>query len=53
MKKALKYAKANDPNGPDPVLSDFNPGTYAYATSEKFYQALTTTSDQPRWVSQG
>jgi DNA-directed RNA polymerase I subunit RPA1 len=41
MKKALKYAKANDPNGPDPVLSDFNPGTYAYATSEKFYQALT------------
>lgn len=41
MKKALKYAKANNPNGPDPVLSDFNPGTYGYATSEKFFQALT------------
>jgi DNA-directed RNA polymerase I subunit RPA1 len=41
MKKALKYAKANDPNGPDPVLSDFNPGKYGYATSEKFFDALT------------
>ncbi|EHK97632.1 putative DNA-directed RNA polymerase I subunit rpa1 [Glarea lozoyensis 74030] len=41
MKKALKYSKANDPNGPDPVLSSFNPGKYGYATSEKFYDALT------------
>lgn len=41
MKKALKYVKANDPNGPDPVLADFNPGTYGYATSEKFFQQLT------------
>jgi DNA-directed RNA polymerase I subunit RPA1 len=42
MKKALKYAKANDPNGPDPVLASFNPGKYGYATSEKFFDALTT-----------
>jgi DNA-directed RNA polymerase I subunit RPA1 len=41
MKKAMKYAKANDLNGPDPVLSDFNPGKYGYATSEKFFDALT------------
>ncbi|KAF8864699.1 beta and beta-prime subunits of DNA dependent RNA-polymerase [Acephala macrosclerotiorum] len=41
MKKAVKYAKANDKNGPDPVLTDFNPGKYGYATSEKFYEALT------------
>jgi DNA-directed RNA polymerase I subunit RPA1 len=41
MKKALKYAKANDPRGPDPVLADFNPGKYAFATSEKFSNALT------------
>jgi DNA-directed RNA polymerase I subunit RPA1 len=40
MKKALRYTKANDPNGPDPVLSDFNPGTYAYSTSERFFEAL-------------
>jgi DNA-directed RNA polymerase I subunit RPA1 len=42
MKKALKYAKANDPSGPDPILSSFNPGKYGYATSEKFYDALTS-----------
>jgi DNA-directed RNA polymerase I subunit RPA1 len=41
MKKALKHAKADDPNGPDPVLSSFNPGKYGYATSEKFFRALT------------
>ena len=41
MKRAIKHAKANDPNGPDPVLSDFNPGKYGYATSEKFFEALT------------
>lgn len=41
MKKALKHANANDPNGPDPVLADFNPGKYGYATSEKFFDALT------------
>ncbi|KUJ23101.1 beta and beta-prime subunits of DNA dependent RNA-polymerase [Mollisia scopiformis] len=41
MKKAVKHAKANDNNGPDPVLADFNPGKYGYATSEKFFEALT------------
>lgn len=41
MKKALKYARANNPNGPDPVLANFNPGKYGYATSEKFFDALT------------
>jgi DNA-directed RNA polymerase I subunit RPA1 len=41
MKKALKHAKANDLSGPDPVLADFNPGKFGYATSEKFFGALT------------
>ncbi|PBP23235.1 beta and beta-prime subunits of DNA dependent RNA-polymerase [Diplocarpon rosae] len=41
MKKALKHAAANDLNGPDPVLADYNPGKYAYATSERFFSALT------------
>lgn len=45
MKKALKYVKANGDsrsNAPDPVLARFNPGKYGYATSEKFFDALTT-----------
>ncbi|KAF7950413.1 hypothetical protein EAE96_007699 [Botrytis aclada] len=41
MKKALKHAKANDLNGPDPVLSEYNPGKYGYATSEKYFETLT------------
>jgi DNA-directed RNA polymerase I subunit RPA1 len=41
MKKALKHAKVGDLNGPDPVLSSFNPGKFGYATSEKFFNALT------------
>jgi DNA-directed RNA polymerase I subunit RPA1 len=41
MKKAIKYTNANDPNGPDPVLAEFNPGKYGYSTSEKFFGALT------------
>ncbi|KAG0651634.1 DNA-directed RNA polymerase I largest subunit [Hyphodiscus hymeniophilus] len=41
MKKALKHAKANDPGSPDPVLADFNPGKYAYATSESFADAVS------------
>lgn len=41
MKKALKHAKADDLNGPDPVLSSFNPGKYGYAVSESFFDALT------------
>jgi DNA-directed RNA polymerase I subunit RPA1 len=42
MKKALKHAKANDPKAPDPVLADFNPGKYGYATSEKFADAVAS-----------
>ncbi len=41
MKKAIKHANAHDVNGPDPVLSKFNPGKFGYATSEKFFSALT------------
>ena len=41
MKKALKHAKANDPAAPDPVLANFNPGKYAYATSETFADAVS------------
>ncbi|RKF71919.1 DNA-directed RNA polymerase I subunit rpa1 [Golovinomyces cichoracearum] len=41
MKKAIRYAKANDLNGPDPVLVEFNPGKFGYATSEIFFDALT------------
>ncbi|VDB88072.1 Bgt-18 [Blumeria graminis f. sp. tritici] len=41
MKRAIRHAKAGDHNGPDPVLSEFNPGRYAYATSEKFFESLT------------
>ncbi|KAG9232203.1 putative DNA-directed RNA polymerase I subunit rpa1 [Amylocarpus encephaloides] len=41
MKRALRYARANDPNGPDPVLASFNPGKFGYATSEKFFEIMT------------
>ncbi|WES02035.1 hypothetical protein PX690_21445 [Bacillus velezensis] len=37
----MKHAKANDLNGPDPVLSEYNPGKYGYATSEKYFETLT------------
>ncbi|TAQ83929.1 hypothetical protein B7494_g7741 [Chlorociboria aeruginascens] len=51
MKKALKHAKANDLNGPDPVLAEYNPGRYGYATSEKFFDALTTyLKDNPHGI---
>ena len=42
MKKALKHVKANSANPPDPVSSMYNPGKYGYATSEKFYEKMTT-----------
>lgn len=42
MKKAIRYSSASDPRGPDPVLADFNPGKYGFATSEKFFVSLTT-----------
>lgn len=41
MKKASRHAKANDLDGPDPVLATWNPGKYGYATSEKFYDAVS------------
>ncbi|CAG8956972.1 hypothetical protein HYFRA_00012023 [Hymenoscyphus fraxineus] len=41
MKKALKHAKVNDVNGPEPILARYNPGKSGYATSEKFFDALT------------
>ncbi|KAI1007284.1 DNA-directed RNA polymerase I subunit [Podosphaera aphanis] len=41
MKKAIRHAKAHDPSGPDPVLADFNPGKFGFATSEKFFETLT------------
>lgn len=42
MKKALKHVKANSTNAPDPVSSIYNPAKYGFATSEKFYDAMTT-----------
>ncbi|POS87315.1 beta and beta-prime subunits of DNA dependent RNA-polymerase [Erysiphe pulchra] len=42
MKKAIKHTKAHNRNGPDPVLADFNPGKFGYATSEKFFDTLTS-----------
>ena len=42
MKKALKHTKVNNPSSLDPVLANFNPGKYAYATSETFADAVST-----------
>ncbi|RSL61616.1 hypothetical protein CEP54_006192 [Fusarium duplospermum] len=42
MKKALKHVKAHDPKAQDPLSSMFNPATTAFATSENFYQAMTS-----------
>ncbi|KAL2680720.1 hypothetical protein Neosp_008323 [[Neocosmospora] mangrovei] len=42
MKKALKHVKAHDPKAQDPLSSMFNPATSAFATSENFYQAMTS-----------
>lgn len=42
MKRAIKHAKAKDPKAHDPLSSLFNPATTAFATSEKFYEAMTT-----------
>ncbi|KAH7134853.1 hypothetical protein B0J13DRAFT_480560 [Dactylonectria estremocensis] len=42
MKKAIKHAKAKDPKAHDPLSSIFNPATTAFATSEKFYAAMTS-----------
>ncbi|KAM5359034.1 hypothetical protein ACJZ2D_014788 [Fusarium nematophilum] len=42
MKKALKHAKAHDSKAQDPLSCLFNPATTAFATSENFYQAMTS-----------
>ncbi|CAM1509237.1 Fc.00g029760.m01.CDS01 [Cosmosporella sp. VM-42] len=42
MKKAMKRAKANDPKSQDPLVGHFNPATTAFATSEIFYEAMTS-----------
>ncbi|ROT34942.1 DNA-directed RNA polymerase I subunit RPA1 [Sodiomyces alkalinus F11] len=41
MKSAIKHAKLNHPNAKDPVNSMVNPARIAFATSEKFYEAMT------------
>ncbi|KAJ1324956.1 DNA-directed RNA polymerase I subunit RPA1 [Microdochium nivale] len=41
LKKAVKQAKANDPNGLDPIMTELNPNRHAFATSEKFYEKVT------------
>jgi DNA-directed RNA polymerase I subunit RPA1 len=63
MKKAVKSAKSRDPKAKDPLLGQFNPATNAFATSESFYEAMTTyikenkdgllqtKSDKPRVLS--
>ncbi|KAL2755848.1 hypothetical protein ACRALDRAFT_1050875 [Sodiomyces alcalophilus JCM 7366] len=41
MKSAIKHAKMNNPKAKDPVNSMVNPARIAFATSEKFYEAMT------------
>ncbi|KAI0965958.1 hypothetical protein F4678DRAFT_450906 [Xylaria arbuscula] len=41
LKKAVKQAMANDPNGLDPIQAELNPNRHAFATSEKFYKNVT------------
>lgn len=41
LKKAVKQAKANDPNAIDPINTELNPNRNAFATSEKFYESVT------------
>lgn len=42
MKSAVKHAKAHDPSGKDPLIGNFNPATNAFATSESFYEAMSS-----------
>ncbi|KAK3191831.1 hypothetical protein K4F52_002257 [Lecanicillium sp. MT-2017a] len=42
MKSAVKHARANDPKGKDPLFASFDPATNAFATSETFYEAMTS-----------
>jgi DNA-directed RNA polymerase I subunit RPA1 len=41
QKKAIRRAKANDHNAKDPINSLLHPGQYAFATSERFFDAMT------------
>lgn len=42
MKKAVKHSQLHDPKAQDPLSAFFNPATTAFATSENFYQAMTS-----------
>ncbi|KAL7780875.1 beta and beta-prime subunits of DNA dependent RNA-polymerase [Trichoderma afarasin] len=42
MKSAVRHAKLNDRKGKDPLTASFDPATNAFATSETFYEAMTT-----------
>ena len=42
MKSAIKHAKAGTAQGKDPLISAYNPATNAFATSEKFFEAMST-----------
>ncbi|KAK7403596.1 hypothetical protein QQX98_010648 [Neonectria punicea] len=42
MKKAIKHVKAHDGKAQDPLSNLFNPATTAFATSEKFYEAMSS-----------
>ncbi|KAM4066969.1 RNA polymerase rpb1 [Hirsutella rhossiliensis] len=42
MKSAVKHAKVRDPNAKDPLIASVNPATHAFATSEAFYDAMTS-----------
>lgn len=42
MKKAIKHSHPRDPQTRDPLVNLFNPATNAFATSEKFFEAMTT-----------
>ncbi|KJZ78884.1 hypothetical protein HIM_01657 [Hirsutella minnesotensis 3608] len=42
MKSAVKHAKARDPKAKDPLIATVDPATNAFATSETFYDAMTS-----------
>ncbi|KAI0014813.1 beta and beta-prime subunits of DNA dependent RNA-polymerase [Xylariomycetidae sp. FL0641] len=41
LKKAIKQAKSNDARGLDPIQTELNPNRHAFATSERFYEAVS------------
>ncbi|RYP12112.1 hypothetical protein DL765_007481 [Monosporascus sp. GIB2] len=42
LKKALKQANADDPRAIDPIHTELNPNRNAFATSEKFYEKVSS-----------